>query len=709
MFKLPIDENSCIIEPYFDGGESYADNQKYSRLKKYKSKPEGVIRQAWDSFMIYVSAMDKVEIKAENLDIDILDFTRFRLFSRITKNIRVKIFCNDELVLDEYGRGKIEPIDGKIEVEQEKINTIRYEFYNENKTDEEVVIYYLGMINDKPKNKNTYSPDWEGFFEDNPSYDLFDENFMSKEELINLRKKINEEPYKTTYEKRKRIAQDIMKTEPEKQIKRTAADYFRQPDNINGLVELAVIGQIDKNIDMLKMACRCALSLGCCEYWCGDPMETVPAVTWHHRSFTESEIAREITTVISLAGGLLSWHGRNFLYNMIIMKALPRMEADFMTMEYIYHTNQGIGFMSGYVQALSVLADRYPRYEKRIDEAEALLNEMLQNAFSPDGSTFEGANYWQYTMINYLFSVYFLAKHRKKNVKEYIGDKLDKISEFGLSMVDNNGYMIPVNDCGRGIYSTVISALLYEITGDKRWAKLFWLNKNTDYLLSMVIVNSVNVPKCDVKIVNEFFYSPFVGYTQCSRDGIHFFGVSGPSNDTHCHSDKGSFLVFKEGKEIITDKALPYHMADSTRLSYTESHSLAIPEKNGKTLKQLRGSGIKSITRKVIYENGIFEWECDNKEMWDNSVVKENVRIIFSEKPDEFIVTDIFEFTEKMNISFRINVTDKSAVKAEAVNWNPIEERYSVLYHDEKEKIYQLILTSEEKYSYTLITKIKIL
>ena len=709
MFKLPIDENSCIIQPYFDGGESYTGHHKYSLVTRYKSKPEGIIRQAWDSIMISVPAENKCEIESDNLDVDISDFTRFRLFARVNKNVRVKIFCNDELVLDEYGSGKIEITDSSVITTQKIIKNIRYEFYNESGSNEEIAIYYLGMINDKSKNKNPFTADWEGFFADVPSYDLFDENFISKEELITLRKKIKEEPYKSTYEGRKKIVQEIMKTEPEKQIKRTVSDYFRQPDNISGLVELAVIGQLDEDKDMLNMACRCALSLACCEYWCGDPMETVSGVTWHHRSFTESEIAREISTVISLAGGLLSWHGRNFLQNMLIMKALPRMEADFMTMEYIYHTNQGIGFMSGYVQALAVLADKYPRYERRIDEAEQMLDEMLQNAFSADGSTFEGANYWQYIMINYLYSVYFLAKHKKKNLKEYIGNKLDKVADFGLSMLDEGGYMIPVNDCGRGIYSMIIPAMLYEITGDKRWAKLYWQKHNADYMLSMVIVNSVDVPKCEVPIPNEFFYIPSVGYTQVYREGVHFFGVSGPSNSTHCHHDKGSFLIFKDGREIITDKALPYHEADSERLRTTPSHSIAIPEENGKIMEQLYGDGIKSVVKKAEYKNGIFEWECDNKEVWDDAFVKENTRKIVSEKPNEFIITDTFELKKEMSISFRINIADKSAVKVEPVDWKPTAEKYSVLYSNDKETIYQLILTSEKKLTHTLITKVTII
>ena len=708
MNCLPIDENSCIIQPYYDGSESYVGNHKYSVVPQYKTIPEGAAKQTWEAMLVHIEARGQTEAKIENLNIDISDYTYFRLFSRISKGVNVKIYCNDELVLDKPCNGKIEQIDSEIVTTQKTIKTIKYVFENNNDVFADAVLHYLGMTNDKPKNKNNFTAEWEGFFEENPSVELFDENLISKEELIKLRENISREPFASLYKKAKETAQEAMKKEPEKQIKRTVSDFFREPNNISGLVELALVGQIEQNKDMLKMACRCALSLGCCEYWCCDPMETVPTVTWHHRSFTESEIARHISTVISLCGNLLTWHGRNFLYNMIIMKALPRMEADFMTMEYIYHMNQGIAFMSGYVQALTTLAKNYPRFDRRVKESEILLNEMLENAFESDGSSFEGAGYWQYTVMNYLYSVYFLARYNKKDIGEYVGHRLDKISDFGLSLVNSNGIMISVNDVHPGVYTKTISALLYAITDDDRWAKIYHKDNKSDEIFSMFMINSVDVPKLDTELTREFIYKPIVGYTQVSRNGIHFFGNSGPSNDTHCHYDKGSFIVYKNGNPVIPDVTALYTDAEAGRLQLTQSHSLAIPVDGDILLEQNHGDGFGAYTEKATFENGVFEWCSNNSEMWDNTKVLKNIRYVKSEKPNEFVITDEFVFTKPMSVSFRLNMTDKNTVQVDPVNWKPISKDVVQLYKTDEETDYQLILTSEKANEIKLVTKITI-
>ena len=312
-------------------------------------------------------------------------------------------------------------------------------------------------------------------------------------------------------------------------------------------------------------------------------------------------------------------------------------------------------------------------------------------------------------MISYLYSAYFLARYRKKSVKEYVGNKLDKISEFGLSLINEKGYMITVGDTNRGMYGSDLSAMLYEITGDKRWARLFWQQSAHGSAMAMIMTCSAEVPKSNECLVREFLYMPFVGYTQICRDNIHFFAVSGPSNSTHCHLDKGSFIVYKNGEDIIPDIMTVYTDPEAGRLKYTQSHSLAVPEKNGEIIQQRNGDGVRSVVRKAEYKNGVFKWECDNKGVWDNQIVKENTRRIVSQKPNEFIITDKFEFTDAIDVSFRINLADKSSVKVEPVNWEPTEERYIELYKSKDRTVYQLILKAGAKKTHDMITKIVVL
>ena len=362
MVCIPIDEYSAIIQPYYDGGDSYKGHNKYSLVEKYKCTPDGSLKQAWNSINVAVNSKSTTVIECNGMNIDISDFDRFRIYGLIPKNIRVKLFCNGELVIDNQGTGKQGFDDGNCKTSQTTVNTLRYEFENSADSDTSLSILYLGVISDKKRNKNPYTDEWEGYFLDNPNYDLFNENLINKEGLINLREKIKYEPYKTAYEAAKKIAFEAMEVEPESRIHRTMCPYHNGKAYLKGTKELAIVGQIEQNPEMLKMACRYALSLACCEYWCEDPMEVAPMVTWHHRSFEESYVTRDISVVISLAGGLFTWHALIFLYNMIIVKGLPRIEADFMTMEYIYSCNQGIVFMSGYLQGLITVAKGYSLY-----------------------------------------------------------------------------------------------------------------------------------------------------------------------------------------------------------------------------------------------------------------------------------------------------------------------------------------------------------
>jgi len=710
MFKLPIDENTCILQAYFDGGDSYVGHEKYNVINKYKTTPENIMSQAWESARVSIEPNGKSVIERDDLNIDISDYDRFRISALTPDCVHVKLFCNDELVIDSQFSGKIEMLDGDIKTTQAVLKSIRYEFENSNKNPVTVVLHYLGMISDKPKNKIPYENDWEGFFAENPSCEMFDENLITKKELENLKERIKKEPYKTWYEKIRERAYSRMDIEPEKLIKRTVADFFREPENIRDLDALALVGQIENNEEMLKMACRSALSIGCCEYWCADPMETAPTVTWHHRSFTETGIAKNISTVISLAGNILSWHGRNFLYNMLIMKGLPRMEADFMTMDYIYKCNQGIAFMCGYVQALVTLSDRYPRYKRRLKEAKELLDEMLDNAFEEDGSTFEGAGYWHYTMITYLYSLYFLAKSEKKTLREYVGDKLDNTSDFGLSLLDEKGHMFVLNDCHpNGKYSALVSALLYSITEDERWIKVNELVEKADYGNELLLISSVDMPETDVSITSEFKELPTVGYTQVCREGIQLVASAGPSNDTHCHCDKGSFIIYKNGDMVVPDPSGAYNRATTVLYHKTDCHSLTVPVINGAKVEQLKGDGYMSVTKKASYENGVFEWQCDNSKLWDSDAVKKCIRTIYSDKPNEFIITDEFEFSCPARLLFRVNVMKEDALEVTAQNWKVTEETVNELCDFAEGKVYQICKLSEEKTSFKIETRIVVL
>ena len=147
-------------------------------------------------------------------------------------------------------------------------------------------------------------------------------------------------------------------------------------------------------------------------------MGVYPGATWHHRSFSEEMICVACCKVLEWAGSLLTWHGKNIVYDAIIMKALPRLDADVKTMDYIWHMNQGVFFAGGLVTILIGLSKRYPRYNSRLDEAEEDLISIWKNYVADDGGCAEGPSYWMDSFRSMIINMYMLARYREKSLEE---------------------------------------------------------------------------------------------------------------------------------------------------------------------------------------------------------------------------------------------------------------------------------------------------
>ena len=146
------------------------------------------------------------------------------------------------------------------------------------------------------------------------------------------------------------------------------------------------------------MGARYALSLASCRTWYVDEKELAVGITWNNRVFREAFASFGISLFLEFGGSILTWHGRNYLYEALVNKGISRLDGDFKRMEYIYHMNQGLAFSPGYIYALICLTKRFPRYKKRIDEIEADVDEMLSGTINPDGGIVEGLGYYSYTI-----------------------------------------------------------------------------------------------------------------------------------------------------------------------------------------------------------------------------------------------------------------------------------------------------------------------
>ncbi len=681
MINIPIDSVSSILHPYYDGGESYKGHLKYSLKNRFQCEPEGCLEQSWCGFDISVKAHSETCIVCKDMCVDISDYDSFRLFAMIAESVSFEVYCNNEIVLRGSGRD-LTVYDSDIIINAKIANSIKYIFKNTGDKDCIVVLHYLGLLKSSSKRGNPFTDEWEGFFEEKASYSLYNENYITEEELERLREKVKTPLYASVYEKQKEKAEQLMKRAPEKNISKTVRPYHRAPFHIEGAATLALVGQIERNNEMMKMACRYALSLASCEHWCADPMETVPMVTWHHRSFDEADITMEVSMVLSLAGGVLSWHGRNYLRNAIIMKGFPRMEADFMTMEYIYKCNQGIVFLAGYIQGLLAVVDIYPRYGKRIQETKQLLEEMMNSFLKNDGSYDEGATYWRFVMSRCLMCVFLLSRYEKRDISEYGGEILKKTSSYGLAMLGNTGHTFSFGDSGRNAtYRLSISALFYSLTGDERWA--YYFEKFIcDGMLDMMMASTVEIPESLEKTVEAFIYFEDIGFSRVERNNIIFAVMGGPSNNTHVHCDKGSFIIQSGNQTIVEDCSDNYTVAQAADLYMSKYHSLTIPIVDGDYIEQNRGEGFSAPVVYSKYDNDVFMWKCDSSKIWNSKSVKKSSRTIISKEADKYLIIDEFEFYELAELEFRLNINMlcSEKISVEPINWIPEKKVCVPLY-----------------------------
>lgn len=711
MIRLPIDESSAIVQPYYDGGDSYPGHSKYSLTKKYKATPENGLFQSWCAFEVTVAAEGETILDYEGADIDISEYNRFRIFGSIPGDIHVKLYCNGELVMDEQGSGSTGYMDTSIRTKQKVIHQLKYIFRNTGKGKLQLTLYYLGVLNDNVKPKNPYTEEWEGCFCEKPQHGLYNEVAASHETIKALREKVKKAPYRKMYQEMKAKADALMLEEPEKMIAKTIRRHHRAPiSKLLGAETLAICGQVEQDERMLKMACRYALSLACCENWCADVMETVQTITWHHRSFDESDATSAVCTVISLAGGLLSWHGLNLLYNAIIMKGLPRMESDFMTMDYIYKCNQGIAFMKGYLFGLSTLMQCYPRYKVRYEEARRLLEEMYANSIEADGGCKEGAKYWLYTITRYLNCQYLIAGCEKKTMREVIGDKLTKTAGYGLANLDQNACLLPFNDSANHFdYGIMVPAVLYAVTGKREWAAVCQRSKtHFEFDFDMLVAASVDVPEDNGDFLTEFACFESVGLTVCTRENVQFAIMGGKSNNTHCHSDKGSFLININGEEAVPDCCRGYDNPEHVMLEYAVSHSLAIPVTDEIPGEQYRGEAFEAPVELSECSDGVFHWKCDLFAIWNVQGLRSAFREVISKDKKEFAFIDTFEFETKKAVQFRVNLVKGAPIRIIPQNWKPEKEEIRVLIEDENQTVLQKIWTSKESSKVELITNLAI-
>ena len=695
MTIYPINEAETIFEPFYDSGESYPDYEKYTPLQEYTvTYAEGTIaavEPSWAAVYVKIEFQktDGYAVKmARACALEIRGYDILRIFAMIDRRVKFRIQCviDGETVTawEGYGLGDSGEYDGKIG--GNRLTHLSLEFCDAENSSSASDLNWIGLANSEKQaameaKPSPYDGSWEGCFVEDPEIKPMIGVYFDEEELKALRQRLNREPFATITNQLREKAKKAMTVEPEPYITdylpRHDRRWVRNRDMVRPVFQedmhtLALIGLLDQDLEMLRMACRKLLSVAVTPRWTESIMGCLPGATWHHRSFTEGDICSLCALTLDWAGSLLTWHGKNIVYDALMQKGLPRLEADFHTMEYIRWMNQGIIFNGGRVLALLALADRYPRYEARLQDAARDEREMIDNYVYEDGGTIEGASYWNNTFSRAISTVYLLARHEHKTLEEYAWDKLKKTGRFALGMLSDwqdGSYCIPFNDAHTGQYNPVIYSGFARINSDDpRWQKLYSRvmadPKTLEAITLEALLLSDDLQPAEGEIHSDGFASfDTIGHTSLRRTTedvgrIHCFVSGGPTIFAHSHGDRGQFLLEVDHTPMLIDRGIcNYSYPQVTVLGNSRYHNVFYPEaEEGQPIfEQLADQGEGSRVLFSTYEGGTFRYCTDTLGSWAPGIFTAMTRRIKSEDPHLYLIYDDVTMVNELAASFRLN------------------------------------------------------
>lgn len=748
MRNVQINEAESIFETFWDGGESYPDHEKFTPLNHYKQEigdnAGAEISQKWNGVNVTIWNQPDGEIVAmeRNGRLNIKDFNIFRVFAAVPKTVSFRVRCMIDgcmkTVMEKTGNDTTGEFDGHISGNE--ITSVRVEFTYIDNAPATVTLYWFGLADsvkqqEMEKRISPYDEKWEGCFCE--TYEIAPSSciYFDVSELEIIREKVKKPPFRLIMDKMRIQAADDMNINPESEISTFVANgdrrWVRDRDmnrtTLSGPMQrLAFVGLVDENPDMLKLACRMALSLSHHTYWCESIMGVFPGATWHHRSFTEEVLAKACAVVLDWAGNLLTWHGRHIIYDAIIQKALPRMESDFKTVEYIRHMNQGIVFSGGRITALVALAHEYPRYAAWLETAENDLYEMIDDYILHDGGTMEGPGYWMYTFSNILPILYILARYRGVPLAKYVPQSVGNTGNYALSMMSTTGdgtCILPVNDAHSKRMNPIIAAIYAQISDNYGWRSLYHAimeDFSGDVEKEFIIIAKEPEEAADDILKQGYSHLPYIGQTYLLNEvsdigAIRMQMVSGPNYFGHCHSDKGSFILEVDHKAVLIDRGVcTYNIPYASLIGKADNHNLFMPQSD--TLKapdqdRFKQGGTVTWSN---YSDGIWTYTSDNLQAWENGIYIKNYRSVFSPHPCVYLINDRTEYVSPMVSAFIINtkyemkedeILSETPCRIVPVGWHPENKLFEKFGYDEELKgVYQYRMYTDKAEAHNVVT-----
>ncbi len=744
MNLIRISENEAIIEPFFDGGESYPDNQKYACFSQYSVTlaPEvrAEVKQSWCDvhMLIYNAPADAPAVTMERTcGLDVSAFNSF-LVCAGSDNTAIRLTVRTELgeeVAIDRSVLQTREISGNFRGRQ--LLGIRLEVFLQDVTRPgNLVLRWFGLASEQALQEAPlrFDPKWEGCFRED--YEIAPEIgvFFNKEELPALRKKLKTPPFDKVYESIKADVYASKATEPEKVIE----EYLINANHLmcreghmhlsllEGLQNMSFVALIEEDRELMHLAGRILLSVAVTPHWCESFMGNLPGATWHHRSFLEGLAVKRSVLALDWIGSCLTWHGKNLVYDAIQQKGMPRVDADMFSVEYVRRTNQGVVFNDERIIGYIALAKRYPRYEKMLQIAEADFFEMVDSCIEPDGGYLEGPSYWHYAMDNVVEAAHVLARYHGKSLAEFAPERLKRSGSYALSMLCRRPEglrWLRVNDSyNYGTYGAVISDFYYRMSGETVWADILRENLHTGGLEGLLMVpecpQGSGEPRLPLGLRSLRESGETALHLQDGDKDILWHIGAGKPYFSHFHEDKGQIVLCVNSQELLIDRG------NASAISKKPiSHNLFVPESQDLPYSQPADAPGGRVLQDE-YTDGVFRYAADLTQAWQPGIFRSITRSLLSEKPTEMVITDRAECLQSQKMSLRFQSVypitregDSFCIRGESVSLRitPVDympQDYAIREDGKTvcgEAVQQLVLYLPEAREYTVTTRLEIL
>lgn len=792
MQVIPINEAEAIFAPFFDGSDSDMRTDKASLLDRFDCRIGSGCRarviQDWSSVNVEIDQAP-VEVAAVTMTcrepLAVGGYDVFRLFGGVPAHVRVRIVGEqaggEVVILDgAAGNGSHLELDGSLC--GGRLDAFTLIFSLSETRPARTVLRWLGLSNRAAQTRmearpSPYTPDWPNCLQPETAPDktvftprlgiLFDDAGLAK-----LRSQSVSGSLKPMCDALRKRAEAHLAIVPEAMVGEfipmrdsrwmRTRDMWMQP-LFGPMQTLGLIGLIDRNPGMLRMAARMALAVAHCRHWCESPMGAHPGATWHHRSFMESWYAGACGLILDWAGNMLTSHGRQIIEDAIVMKGLPRIESDFKRMEYIRHMNQGVFFSYGRVFGLLGLISSYPRYATQLEEAERDLREIVEWYLQADGIALEGPKYWAETANDALSCFFALARFHRQAFGDCVTDKLRRSADAALSYLSTLGAgtgVLGINDAPNQAHFTVGTAAAYALmTGDPAWHRLVAAQVEAGEAdpFSLILASASDLafagaaaadPVAGRRSPPRFNHFPVGGQAASVRqdpvlDAIHLHFCSGPTCPTHFHEDKGSIVIEAAGQPLVIDRGvLSYHRTENDFLHSAAAHSLLFPESPdpaatfrqpgrrpakagdapGDVFDVQRAYGGKLGA--AIAEEDLLLLVSKLAGAWPEGLFRTNIRRICSPSPRLFLIEDVVETATPLAMSFRLHTPQSAevcdneawieapgvALRVAALGWTPADVTAEPCGIDDRDRPVNLVrLVSAPAKKHRLLTVLELL